>query len=230
MRDVIGDDLPLYANIGIAQVEEMLLNKSQDRISRFVSRLRADGVIIHVNPVQEWLQKGGNLLNKPPVETLEELLSLTHLKIIVKEVGQGMGPESINCLMRLPIEAFELAAFGGTNFAKVELAGSAPQKQELFSSISMIGHTAEEMLEIINQIALSGDKSGCRQIIISGGIHSFLDGFYYMSRSILPCIYGQASSLLRYARGDYEDLRQFLIGQINGLIFARAYLKVKIQS
>jgi isopentenyl-diphosphate delta-isomerase len=230
MRTVIGDDLPLYANIGIAQLEEMLQNKSQDRISGLVSQLRADGVIIHVNPIQEWLQNEGDLLVRPPMETIEEFLSLTHLKVIVKEVGQGMGYESISRIMQLPIEAFELAAFGGTNFAKVELARSSPYKKELYESISMIGHSADEMLEIINKCAESGDKSGCRQIIISGGIQSFLDGYYYMSKSILPAIYGQASGLLRHARGDYEDLRQFIQGQINGLIFARAFLKVKNQS
>ena len=74
VRDIIGDDLPLYANIGIAQLEEMLLNKSQDRISGLVSQLRADGVIIHVNPIQEWLQNEGDLLTRPPVETIEEFL------------------------------------------------------------------------------------------------------------------------------------------------------------
>jgi isopentenyl-diphosphate Delta-isomerase len=229
MRDVIGDDLPLYANIGIAQLEEMLLHKSQDRISGLVSRLRADGMIIHVNPIQEWLQAEGDLHTRPPLETIEEFLSLTHLKVIVKEVGQGMGTESISRLMQLPVEAFELAAFGGTNFAKIELARSSPQQKELYEPISMIGHSADEMLEIINKYAASGDKSGCRQIIISGGIHSFLDGYYYMSKSILPSIYGQASGLLRHARGEYEDLRQFVKGQINGLIFARAFLKVKNQ-
>jgi isopentenyl-diphosphate Delta-isomerase len=230
MRDVIGDDLPLYANIGIAQLEEMLVHKSQDRISGLVSHLRADGVIIHVNPIQEWLQAEGDRHERPPLETIEEFLSLTHLKVIIKEVGQGMGPESIARLMKLPVEAFELAAFGGTNFAKIELARSSPQKKELYDPISMIGHSAEEMLEIINKYAESGDQCGCRQIIISGGIHSFLDGYYYMSKSILPSIYGQASGLLRHARGEYEDLRQFVKGQINGLIFARAFLKVKNQS
>jgi isopentenyl-diphosphate Delta-isomerase len=230
MRDVIGDDLPLYANIGIAQLEEMLLHKSLDRISGVVSRLRADGLIIHVNPIQEWLQAEGDLHTRPPLETIEEFLSLTHLKVIIKEVGQGMGPESIARIMQLSVEAFELAAFGGTNFAKIELARSSPQKKELYDPISMIGHSAEEMLEIINKFAESGDKSGCRQIIISGGIHSFLDGYYYMSKSILPAIYGQASGLLRHARGDYEDLRKFVKGQINGLVFARAFLKVKKQS
>jgi isopentenyl-diphosphate Delta-isomerase len=229
MRDVMGDDLPLYANIGIAQLEEMLASKTTDRIAGLVSRLRADGVIIHVNPVQEWLQSEGDLLKRPPLETIEEFLSLTSLKVIIKEVGQGMGPESIVRLLQLPVEAFELAAFGGTNFAKVELVRSSPYKKEFFEPISMIGHTAGEMLEIINKYAESGNKSGCRQIIISGGIHSFLDGYYYMSKSILPAIYGQASGLLRYARGNYEDLQKFITGQINGLIFARAFLRVKNQ-
>jgi isopentenyl-diphosphate Delta-isomerase len=230
MRDVIGNDLPFYANIGIAQLEEILRNKTEDRISGLVSRLRADGLIIHVNPVQEWLQTEGDLLTRPPIETIEEFLSLTRLKVIVKEVGQGMGPESITRLMQLPIEAFELAAFGGTNFAKVELARSSSHNKERFEPISMIGHSSGEMLESINRYAESGLKPGCRQIIISGGIHSFLDGYYYMSKSVLPAIYGQASGLLRHARGEYEELRQFLIGQINGLVFARAFLKVKNQS
>jgi isopentenyl-diphosphate delta-isomerase len=165
---------------------------------------------------------------RPPIETIGEFLSLSDMKIIVKEVGQGMGTESITRIMRLPIEAFELAAFGGTNFARVELARSSPQKKELFHPLSMIGHSADEMLELINQGAVSAEKSGCRQIIISGGVHSFLDGYYYMSKSILPAIYGQASGLLRYAQGDYEDLRQYITGQIRGLLFARAFLKVKI--
>ena len=228
MRDVIGDDLPLYANIGIAQLEELMKNKSPDRITDLVSRLRADGLIIHVNPVQEWLQNEGDMVMRPPIETIGEFLSLSDMKIIVKEVGQGMGTESITRIMRLPIEAFELAAFGGTNFARVELARSSPQKKELFHPLSMIGHSADEMLELINQVAGSAEKSGCRQIIISGGVHSFLDGYYYMSKSILPAIYGQASGLLRYAQGDYEDLRQYIAGQIRGLLFARAFLKVKI--
>jgi isopentenyl-diphosphate Delta-isomerase len=229
LRDLIGEDLPLYANIGIAQLEEMVHNRAQERITWLVSRLRADGLIIHVNPVQEWLQTEGNMHTRPALETIEEFLSSTCLKVIVKEVGQGMGPESINRLMKLPIEAFELAAFGGTNFAKVELARSTPDKKEIYGPVSMIGHSAEEMLEIINKYAESGDKSGCRQVIISGGIRTFLDGYYFMSKSILPAIYGQASGMLRHACSDYEELRLFIMEQINGLIFARAFLKVKKQ-
>ncbi len=227
MREVIGKDLPLYANIGIVQVEDMLENKSIPKLTDLVERLKADGLIIHVNPVQEWIQNEGDLLKHPPVETIERFLSITGMKVIVKEVGQGMGPESIARLMQLPIEAFELAALGGTNFASVEMARSGPAKQDMYGPLAKIGHTASEMLGVINGLVSSGKPVSCRQIIISGGIGSFLDGYFYMSKSLLPSVYGQASGFLRFARGDYEELRNYVIGQINGLKFARAFLKVK---
>ncbi len=227
MRDVIGDDLPFYANIGIVQLESMMRDGSYPRIAELVNRLRADGVIIHINPIQEWLQNKGDFLKDTPLDTLEEFISRTQLKIIVKEVGQGMGPESINRVMQLPIEAFELAAFGGTNFARVELARGTPRHQELFSPLVLLGHTAEEMLGLINDFVKSGKPVGCRQIIISGGMHSFLDGYYYTSRCLLPSIFGQASGFLRYARGDYDDLRSFVADQVRGLTFAYAFLKVR---
>lgn len=227
MRDVIGDELPFYANIGIAQLEQMIKDGSPHKIEKLVDRLRADGVIIHVNPIQEWLQNEGDVLKERPLDTIEKYLSLTKLKIIIKEVGQGMGPESIRRVMELPVEAFELAAFGGTNFARVELARSTPRQQESFSPLALLGHPAEEMLGVINDYVKSGKTAGCRQIIISGGIHSFLDGYYYTSKCLLPSVFGQASGFLRYARGDYEDLRSFVSDQVRGLTFANAFLKIR---
>ena len=227
MREIIGNDLPFYANIGISQLEKMLQDGSYPRIFDLVHRLRADGLIIHVNPIQEWLQTEGDVLKHPPIETIEEFLSLTQLKIIVKEVGQGMGPESISRLMKCSIEAFELAGLGGTNFARVELARSTVQQQELYSPLAFLGHSADEMMEIVNALVRAGNPLGCRQIIISGGIRSFLDGYYYISKSLLPSIFGQAAGFLRFARGDYEDLRSFISDQVKGLAFARAFLQVK---
>jgi isopentenyl-diphosphate Delta-isomerase len=227
MRGYIGDDLPFYANIGIVQVEEMIANRSFAKLNDLVERLRADGLIIHVNPVQEWLQTEGNVLKRPPIETIEEFLSLSDLKIIVKEVGQGMGPESISRLMKLPIEALELAAFGGTNFARVELMRTTAQQQDLFGPLALLGHDAGEMLDVINALVKSGNPPACRQLIISGGLHSFLDGYYYLSKSLLPAVYGQASGFLRHARGDYGELQAYTAGQIRGLKFAKAFLKIK---
>lgn len=227
MRDVIGDDLPLYANIGIAQLEEMIANESWERLVDLTVKLKADGLIIHVNPIQEWLQLEGDVLKQPPIDTIERFLSLSPMKIIVKEVGQGMGPESIRRLMHLPIEALELAAFGGTNFARAELSRNTLQKQDLFAPLSLVGHSAGEMVDMINSLANTDHEMVCRQLIISGGIKSFLDGFYFLSKSVLPGVYGQASAFLRYAQGDYQDLQQFVAGQVNGLKFARAFLRIR---
>ncbi len=227
MRDIIGNELPLYANIGIAQLEDMLETRSYNRLVDLVGSLRADGLIIHVNPVQEWLQAEGDVLKRPPIESIEAFLSLTKLKIIVKEVGQGMGPESLRLLMNLPIEAVEFAAFGGTNFAQVELSRNTPLTQELYGPLALLGHTAGEMLDVINAMERDGKPMACRQIIISGGIRSFLDGYYYISKSSLPSVFGQASGFLRFARGEYHDLQRFVADQVNGLKFANAFLKIK---
>ena len=43
----------------------------------------------------------------------------------------------------------------------------------------------------------------------------------------LPSIYGQASSFLRYAQGDYSDLFQFVDSQLRGLKVAKTYLIAK---
>lgn len=224
MRHIIGNDFPFFANIGIAQLEHMLADGTVGRLHELVSKLQADGLIVHVNPMQEWLQGEGDEINRPPIETLQEFLEGTNIKVIVKEVGQGMGPESIRQVLRLPVAAYELAAFGGTNFAKLELARSNPQQQELFGPLSFIGHTAEEMLMLINEMAANDSDLKCRQLIISGGIKTFLDGYYLITKSSLPAVFGQASSFLKYARNDYSELKYFIEQQIEGLKFANAYL------
>jgi isopentenyl-diphosphate delta-isomerase len=47
-----------------------------------------------------------------------------------------------------------------------------------------------------------------------------------MSKSKLPSITGQASAFLKHATGDYNELKIYISGQIEGLKFARAFLKV----
>jgi isopentenyl-diphosphate delta-isomerase len=227
VRGILGDELPFYANIGIVQVEEMLAAGNHEKLTELVHRLGADGLIIHVNPIQEWLQKEGSLLRTLPIETIAEFLSRASLRIIVKEVGQGMGPASIRRLMELPIEALELAAFGGTNFARLELARNTPGIREHYQPLTFIGHTAGEMVDVVNSIVSGGGNYACRQLIISGGIGSFLDGYYFISKSMLPAVYGQASAFLRHARGDYSELQAFVAAQVDGLKFARAFLKLR---
>lgn len=228
VRDSIGPDLPLYANLGVAQIEQLLEKKETARIPALLEKLRADGLIIHINPLQEAMQPEGDVFRRPPVETIQALLQILDLKIIVKEVGQGFGPESLRALLQLPIEAIEFAAAGGTNFAKLELLRSDPVKQMIFEKIAAVGHSASEMLGFANMLkAELGDRCRVRHLVISGGVRDFLDGYYLLKKSAFPAVYGQASGFLKHARGEYAELRAFVQAQVRGLELAQAFLRVK---
>ena len=131
-RSLLGESCPFFANLGIAQVESLLQAKESDRLEELVDTLKADGLIVHVNPLQEWFQQAGNGLNVPPLETIENLLEHTSFKVIVKEVGQGFGPKSLCALLKLPVDAVDFAAFGGTNFPKLEALRQDKKKQSPF--------------------------------------------------------------------------------------------------
>ena len=227
LRNIICDDYPFYANLGISQVEQAIEQNKVQQIVDLVNKLKADGLVIHVNPIQEWLQPEGDVLLQSPIETIKRFLDQTQLKVIVKEVGQGFGPESLKALLKLPLEAVELGAYGGTNFSKVELKRSMPIVQEMLKPFSKVGNNAEQMINDINSIVSESSDVLCKQVIISGGVRSFLDGYYLMQKSQLPSIYGQASTMLRYAREDYEKLREYIQYQIKGLQMAYTYLTLK---
>ncbi|GET24729.1 type 2 isopentenyl-diphosphate Delta-isomerase [Prolixibacter sp. NT017] len=226
VRIDIGDEQPLYTNLGIAQVEELLDKGQTDKIERLVERLRADGLIVHINPMQEWLQPEGNLIQHPPIETVERLLEQVQFPVIVKEVGQGFGPESLLRLLKLPLAAVDFGAFGGTNFARIELERNSDLNKEQYEPFVRVGMSAEQMLDAVNQMVDGGEEIKCRQLIISGGIQNFLDGYYLTEKSKLPAIYAQASAFLKYSQGEYEVLRNYVEAQLKGLRIAKAFLRI----
>jgi len=84
------------------------------------------------------------------------------------------------------------------------------------------------MISWINELSTqSPDEIKCNQIIVSGGIKDFLDGYYWTQKLKMPSIYGQASIFLKYARESQEVLDHFIEQQIEGLQLAHTYLKVK---
>lgn len=226
VRHIIGAELPLYANIGINQVENLLFDKRIDLISELIDKLNADGIIIHINPLQEFFQPEGEMLKNSPKTIVEEFLKHFNHKIIIKEVGQGMGYDSLKSLLQLPIDAIELAAFGGTNFTKLELLRNSLKYHKSFEKFMNVGHTIEEMITDLNQLFLELPECRSKEIIISGGIKDFLDGYYFINKTKFNAIYGQASTFLHYAQESYEVLKAFFTSQIEGYKLANSYLHV----
>jgi isopentenyl-diphosphate delta-isomerase len=226
VRNIIGRDQPLYANLGIAQMEQFYKKDNPEKVKQLLNKLHADGLIIHVNPIQESLQPEGDRFTVAPIEVIEWSLRVLDAPLIVKEVGQGMGPTSLKNLLQLPLAAIEFGAFGGTNFSKLELMRCSAMEQESYRPLTFIGHDAIQMVEMVNS-ALEEITPACKQIIVSGGVKSFLDGYYLIHKLTLPAIYGQASSFLTYAMKSYDQLKKFTEYQIRGLELATAFLRVK---
>lgn len=227
LRPILGDEVPFYANVGIAQIERILKKNQGGLIKQLIQRLDADGLIVHVNPLQEWLQPEGDIIEQSPLETIKQLLNEYDGPMIVKEVGQGFGPESMKALLELPILGVDFAANGGTNFAKLELIRNK-EIEDFYRDTVALGHTAEEMVGFLNNaVADLGDQRKCENIIISGGIKNFLDGYHLISKSKLNAIYGQAAPFLKYANVSQEALDSFAAHQTKGLLMVNKMLKAK---
>jgi isopentenyl-diphosphate delta-isomerase len=229
VRAYMGEEVPLFANLGVAQVEALFRAKEEEKILELVHKLRADGLILHVNPLQEWLQPEGDRFTATPLEVAQEVLSrFPSLPLIVKEVGQGMGPASLRALLELPLAAIDFGAAGWTNFALLELLRAQPELQKEYAPLAQVGHSATEMLRWVSESCEAlGVQRQCKQLIISGGIKNFLQGYALVESAPLPAVYGQASAFLAHARGEYEALRAFVQRQAEGLAVAKAYLAVR---
>lgn len=227
IRKSIGDASPLFANLGIAQIELIHREDSWGKVMKMINKLNADGLIIHINPLQEWFQPEGDHIHVAPLDSIKQAIKALPVPIIVKEVGQGMGKESLKALMKLPLEAIEFAAFGGTNFSILELKRD-PMSGNNLNPLIQVGHTADDMVEMVNALITGlGNKVKCKRYIISGGINNFLDGYYLVNKLKLPSVYGQASALLTPARKGYPQLSEFVQSQIEGLQLAYNYLTVR---
>lgn len=211
---------PLYANIGIAQVEELLSNNSENLLHEMVKMVEADGLIIHINPLQEWFQPEGDRFKVSPLMTLQKFLDKTRYPVIVKEVGQGMGPRSLRALLELPLSGIELGAFGGTNFTLLEEMRS--EKNPVREGFINVGHTASEMVDILNALPTRN-----KEIIISGGIKSILDGFHLQTKLKANSVIGMASAFLGPAMADYDTLREYFLCQRESLLVAKSLLELK---
>jgi isopentenyl-diphosphate delta-isomerase len=227
VRDVAGSEAAIFANLGVAQVQTLVDDGELHLISQLLTALDVDGLIIHVNPLQEWLQPEGDRFTVSPLQTIRSVIdALPEVDLIVKEVGQGMGPASIAAMLELPLLALDTAANGGTNFSKLELFRSDEVARSAYGPLVQVGHSAEQMVDWVNRLAGDGQRTvNCQRLIISGGVSHFLDGYYLTELAHLPAIYGQASAFLRYARGDYAILRRYVATQVRGLELAKAYLR-----
>ncbi len=233
LRPLAGDDVIIFANFGIAQIEQYLEEGRGQELLEILKRLEVNGVFIHVNPLQEWFQSEGDRWFRSPLEVIadfKELLQSIGLFIGVKEVGQGMGPQSLQALWELEVDLIEFAAFGGTNFSKLEAlreANSSELKERMRpDGLCFVGHSAKEMVRHVNCL-IKESKRPAPRIIISGGVHSSLVGFYLLENLRTAGAFGMAKPFLEHATKDIDSLYAFVEGELDQYKMAKTFLKAR---
>jgi len=211
---------PLFANLGLAQVEELVLSNRSSTIHELVKRLQVDGLMIHINPLQEWFQPAGDRFKQSPLVTINRFLETSRYPIFVKEVGHGIGPKSLEALLSMGIAGIEFGAFGGTNFSKLEMLRS--EGQVIKSNFINVGHSSEEMIEFLNSMTL-----GNKEFIISGGIKDPLDALYLQNKFKKKALIGMAHSFLAPARVSFESLEKYFLEFKEAYVYGKQLLEVK---
>ncbi len=120
VRDVAPDIL-LFANLGAVQLN---YGYGVDHCRRAVEMAEADALILHLNPLQEAVQPGGDvnwagLLGK--IEQVCRALADDGVPVMAKEVGWGISEQAARSLINAGIRAIDVAGAGGTSWSEVEM-------------------------------------------------------------------------------------------------------------
>jgi len=108
----------LLANLGAAQLRAA---DGAARAERLVDLLGADGLSVHLNPLQEAVQPEGEPAFAGVADRLARVVErLAPRPVVVKEVGFGLDGEDVALLRDAGVAAVDVAGAGGTNWALVE--------------------------------------------------------------------------------------------------------------
>jgi isopentenyl-diphosphate Delta-isomerase len=113
--------VPVLGNIGAAQVVK---SKNMSDILTLIDMLEANAFVVHLNPLQELLQREGQPHFIGLLKKIEKLVKESSVPIIVKEVGSGISKDVAKKLLNVGVGGIDVAGAGGTSWAGVEIIRS----------------------------------------------------------------------------------------------------------
>jgi isopentenyl-diphosphate delta-isomerase len=115
VRDAIPSGV-LLGNIGGAQLAEVPVAA----VAELVAAIEADGLCVHLNPAQELVQPEGNRSFRGQLEGIARLCDRLDGRVLVKETGAGLAPETLARLKQVGVACVDVAGSGGTSWTRVE--------------------------------------------------------------------------------------------------------------
>ena len=160
-------ELILLGNIGLSQAISTPIQK----IEKLIQSLSAQAMIVHLNPLQEALQKEGTPYFKGGLKTLKKLAKELSVPLILKETGCGFSKESLNRLAGSGVFAVDVSGLGGTHWGLIE--GERFAKDDFRFGI---GETFSDWgVSTLESLLNARAKKRDFQIWASGGIRTGVD-------------------------------------------------------
>ncbi|HEX2614475.1 MAG TPA: type 2 isopentenyl-diphosphate Delta-isomerase, partial [Nitrososphaera sp.] len=159
----------LIANIGGAQLAKGL---TIDEARKIVKMIRANALVVHLNPLQELVQPEGEPRYRGVLAKISELAKSMDVPVIVKEVGAGISREVAIKLEMAGVSAINVAGAGGTSWAGVEKLRAEAMKDDIKTHLGEMFWdwgipTAASLIEVRKAVKLP--------VIASGGLRNGLE-------------------------------------------------------
>jgi isopentenyl-diphosphate delta-isomerase len=202
VRDVAPDIL-LLSNLGAVQLN---YGYTVDHCRRAVKMIEADGLILHLNVLQEAVQIEGNRNFRGLTEKIANVCHELEVPVVAKEVGYGISAEVAVRLKTAGVKAIDVAGRGGTSWYSVEALRAAKHGKATETTFADWGIPTEEALVAVREAVPD------LQIVASGGIRTGLDIAKSIALGANVAAFGQP--LLASALESTEKVIEFLAGII----------------
>lgn len=162
-------DILLLANLGAVQLN---YGYSVDQCRRAVEMIEADGLILHLNPLQEVLQPEGDTDWYGLLKKIEGVCRGLDVPVIAKEVGWGINADTATRLIEAGISAIDVAGAGGTSWSQVEMHRAPHARlRRLAAAFSDWGIPTAESLQTVRRVCTQLGRENM-PVFASGGIRS----------------------------------------------------------
>jgi len=163
----VAPDILLFANLGATQLNS---GYALDHCRRAVDMLQADALILHLNPLQEAVQAGGDVNFAGLAKKIEGICKKLEAPVIAKEVGWGISERTARLLAECGVAAIDVAGAGGTSWSQVEMH-RAPDEftRQLAATFVGWGIPTAESIQIVRKAAPN------MTVFASGGLKDGLD-------------------------------------------------------
>jgi isopentenyl-diphosphate delta-isomerase len=208
----LAPDILLLANLGAVQLN---YGCGLEDCLKLVELLEADALILHLNPLQELVQSGGDSNFKGLLAKIEQICAQLPVPVIAKEVGNGISAPMAKKLIEAGVAAIDVAGAGGTSWAKVESQRAKDNRQRHLGQVfADWGLPTAECITAIRSV------NSTIPLIASGGLKNGLD--LAKSMALGADLAGLARPFLVAAiesEAAVDELVKFLIAELEIVLF-----------